>query len=72
VIVSDLAVYHAGDVRAGIENDDLFERLGERLAEARVYFEERVAPELARRGLFDRAVVDVLVYNSRNVPSRIW
>lgn len=72
MLVSDLLVYHAGDVRAGIENDDLFERLGERLQEARTYFEEQVVPELARRGLFDRAVVDVLVYRSRNVPSRIW
>ncbi len=73
MIVSDLLVYHEGDVRAGIENDDLFERLGERLDEARTWFEERVEPDLARRGnLFDRAVVDVLVYRSRNVPSRIW
>jgi hypothetical protein len=72
-ILSDLAAYNTERVRAGIENDDLFERLAEELDQARSFFEERVDSETARKtNAFDRAVVDILVFRSRRVASRIW
>lgn len=72
-ICSDLLLYHGETVRAGIRHDDLFERLGGELAEARAFFEARVEPELLRKERFlDRAIVDVLVRGCRDVPSRIW
>ncbi len=72
-IASDLLIYYPEAVRAGIENDDLFERMKEELAEARAYFESRVDPEVAGKdNAFDRALVDVLVLRSGGVRSRIW
>ena len=72
-ILSDVMLYNADKVRAGIEADDLFERLRAELEEARVFFEERVEAEVAARSnAFGRAVVDVLIYRSRAVRSRIW
>jgi hypothetical protein len=72
-IVSDVMLYHRDRVRAGLEADDLFERLRPQLEEARAWFEERVAPETARKSnAWGRALVDVLVYRSRGVRSRIW
>jgi hypothetical protein len=72
-ILSDLAAYNTERVRAGIENDDLFERLAEELDQARSFFEERVDSETARKtNAFDRAVVDILVFRSRRIASRIW
>jgi hypothetical protein len=72
-ILSDVMLYNTDKVRAGIEADDLFERLREELAEARSYFEERVEPAVATTtNAFGRAVVDVLIYRSRAVRSRIW
>ena len=72
-ILSDRVVYNAESVRAGIENADLFERLEEELERARAFFEEQIGAETARdTNAFDRAVVDVLVYRSRRVSSRIW
>jgi hypothetical protein len=72
-ILSDVMLYNTDKVRAGIEADDLFERLREELAEARTYFEERVEPAVATRtNAFGRAVVDVLIFRSRAVRSRIW
>jgi len=72
-LVSDLMVYDPDKVRVGIRQDDLFERLADEIARARKHFAERVDPELAgKQNLFDRALVDVLVYRSRDVPSRIW
>jgi hypothetical protein len=72
-ILSDVMLYHAEQVRLGIEADDLFERLAEEIEEARVYFESRVEAEVARQtNAWNRALVDVLVFRSRNVRSRIW
>lgn len=72
-ILSDVMLYHAEQVRQGIEADDLFERLEPELEEARVYFESRVAGDVARAlNAWNQALVDVLVYRSRHVRSRIW
>jgi hypothetical protein len=72
-ILSDVMLYHADEVRRGIEADDLFERLAPELSEARLYFESRVEPDVARAlNAWNRALVDVLVYRSRHVRSRIW
>lgn len=72
-LLSDLLTYHPEQVRAGIENDDLFKRLSEELKRARAFFEERVDTEVARKtNAFDRAVVDILVYGSKSVSSHIW
>lgn len=72
-IVSDVMLYNAEKVRAGIAGDDVFERLRPELEEARAFFEERVDPEVAAKtNAFEHALVDVLVYRSRHVPSPIW
>jgi hypothetical protein len=72
-VVSDVMLYNTERVRAGIEQDDLFDRLRPELDEAREFFERRVDPEVAAKSnAFDRALVDVLVFRSSRVRSRIW
>jgi hypothetical protein len=72
-ILSDVMLYNSEKVREGIEADDLFERLREELAEARAFFDERVESDVAERSnAFGRALVDVLVFRSRAVRSKIW
>jgi hypothetical protein len=72
-VLSDVMLYNAERVRAGIEADDLFDRLRPELDEARAFFEDRVAPDVAvKSNAFDRALVDVLVFRSARVRSRIW
>jgi hypothetical protein len=72
-VVSDIATYHPELVQDGLANDDLFERMAGELAEAREYFEGQVEPEAAQRtNAWNRALVDVLVYRSKHVRSRIW
>jgi len=72
-ILSDVMTYNPEKVRLGIEHDDLFERLSEEIDEARSYFADRVSADLvAKSGAFDRDLVDVLVFRSRHVPSKIW
>ena len=72
-VISDVMLYNVERVRAGIEADDLFDRLRPELDEARAFFERRVDPEVAAKSnAFDRALVDVLVFRSARVRSRIW
>jgi hypothetical protein len=72
-VLSDVMLYNTERVRAGIEADDLFDRLRPELDEARAFFEQRVDPEVAAKSnAFDRALVDVLVFRSASVRSRIW
>ena len=72
-IVSDVMLYNTERVRAGLEADDLFDRLRREIDEARSFFERRVDPEVATKSnVFDRALVDVLVFRSGRVRSRIW
>jgi len=72
-IVSDVMLYNTERVRAGLEADDLFDRLRREIDEARSFFERRVDPDVAAKSnVFDRALVDVLVFRSGRVRSRIW
>ena len=72
-ILSDVVLYNPERVRQGIEEDDVFERLAPQIEEARIYFESRVDEELAlKSNAWGRALVDVLVYRSSHVHSRIW
>ena len=72
-ILSDVMSYHAQEVQRGIEADDLFERLAPELEEAQLYFESRVEGDVARaHNIWNCALVDVLVFRSRHVRSRIW
>ena len=72
-ILSDVMLYNPAKVRLGIERDDLFDRLRPELEEGRRYFESRVSGDVARKSnAWGRALVDVLVYRSGDVASRIW
>jgi hypothetical protein len=73
VLISDVVAYAGDQVRIGLEKDDLFERLSAELEAARVWYRQRVDPELpdAER-ILDWAIVDVLVAGSRKVQTHIW
>jgi hypothetical protein len=72
-ILSDVMLYNTERVSAGIQADDLFDRMRPELDEARAFFESRVDPEVAAKtNAFDRALVDVLVFRSGRIRSRIW
>ncbi len=71
-IVSDLAMYHKEEVERGIAEDNLFPALAERIEEGRNHYRERVDPELLRAGLFEKALVDLLLKPFGHVRSTIW
>lgn len=71
-IASDLTLYHEKEIIEGIENDNLFDVMHDHIEEGRTLFKSRVAPEIFDLGLFDRAIVDVMLKSKGHVKSRIW
>lgn len=71
-ILSDIALYNQEKVAEGIRNDTIFDLLSDELEEGRRHFVSRVAPELAASGLYDLAVVDVLIKRAGKIESSIW
>ncbi len=72
-IVSDVALYNQSKVKEGIENDTIFDLLGEELQEGREHFLTRVSADIDNRDqLFDRAIVDIMIKQAGKIKSPIW
>ena len=71
-IASDLSLYHEKKLIEGIEKDSLFEVMREEIDEGRALYKSRVTPEIFTMGIYDRALVDMLMKSRAHVRSRIW
>lgn len=71
-IASDLTLYHEKEIVEGIENDNLFDVMHDHIEEGRTLFKSRVVGDIFELGLFDRAIVDVMLKSKGHVKSRIW
>jgi hypothetical protein len=71
-IASDLSLYHEKKLVEGIERDSLFDVMRDEIEEGRALFKSRVTPEIFELGLYDRALVDMLLRSRGHVRSRIW
>ena len=72
-IASDIALYNQEKIKAGIENDNLFDEVADEIQEGKNLYASRVAPELAQKtSFFQKALVDILVKRSSNIESKIW
>jgi hypothetical protein len=71
-IASDLTLYHEQKIIQGIEDDDLFAVMSDEIEEGRTLFKSRVTPEIYNSGLYERAIVDVMIKSKGQVKSKIW
>jgi hypothetical protein len=71
-IASDLTLYHEKKILEGIERDTLFDVMRDEIEEGRALFKSRVTPEIFGLGLYDRALVDVMLKSKGHIKSRIW
>jgi len=71
-IASDLTLYHEKKILEGIERDTLFDVMRDEIEEGRTLFKSRVTPEIFSLGLYDRALVDVMLKSKGHIKSRIW
>ena len=72
VIASDLSLYHEKKIVEGVEKDTLFEVLRDEIEEGRALYKSRVTAEIFELGLYDRALVDMLLKPRAHVRSKIW
>jgi hypothetical protein len=73
VIAQDIALYNQADVVKGIEQDNFFELLKERIDEARESYRSSVSAEIYKTtNFFDRAIIDIVIKSKANVKSRMW
>ena len=71
-IASDLSLYHEKKLIEGIEKDTLFDVMRAEIDEGRALYKSRVTPEIFTMGIYDRALVDMLMKSRSHVRSRIW
>ena len=71
-IASDLTLYHEKEIIDGIENDNIFDVMGDHIEEGRTLFRSRVTPEVYSLNIYDRAIVDVMIKSKGHVKSKIW
>ncbi|HVV51155.1 MAG TPA: hypothetical protein VHO06_15915 [Polyangia bacterium] len=71
-IASDLSMYHEKKIVEGIEKDALFDGMRDEIEEGRTLYKSRVTPEIYELGLYDRALVDMLLKSRGGVRSKIW
>jgi hypothetical protein len=71
-IASDLSLYHEKKLIEGIERDTLFDVMRDEIEEGRTLYKSRVTPEIFNMGIYDRALVDMLLLRRGQIRSRIW
>ncbi|WKZ32434.1 MAG: hypothetical protein QY316_11030 [Thermodesulfobacteriota bacterium] len=72
-IVSDIAIYNKEKILEGIKNDNIFDLLEKEINEGLELYRSRVAPDLDKKnGLYNRAIVDILIKRNGNIESGIW
>jgi hypothetical protein len=71
-IASDLSMYHEKKIVEGVERDNLFDAMRDEIEEGRALYKSRVTPEIFEQGIYDRALVDMLLKARGNVKSKIW
>jgi hypothetical protein len=71
-IASDLTLYHEKKIAEGIEKDTLFDVMRGEIEEGRALFKSRVTPDVFTLGLYERALVDVMLKSKGHIKSRIW
>lgn len=71
-IASDLTLYHEAKILEGIQNDTLFDVMRSEIEEGRALFKSRVTPDVLKLGLYERALVDVMLKSKGHIKSRIW
>jgi hypothetical protein len=72
-IASDISLYNEEKVIKGIQQDSLFELIGDEIEEGRALYRSKVSAELYQStNFYDRALVDIVVKSKGHIKSKIW
>jgi hypothetical protein len=71
-IASDIYLYNKAKIEEALKSDSFFEDLSEFITEGRDLFRASVTPELFKKNLYDRAIVDRVIKPMAGVDTPIW
>lgn len=71
-IASDIYLYNKAKIEESLKSDSFFEELTEFITEGRDLFRSAVTPELFKKNLYDRAIVDRVIKPMAGVDTSIW
>jgi hypothetical protein len=71
-IASDIKLYNMRILEKAIMEDSVFETMAEFIDEGIRHYKDRVTPEILELKIFERILVDVLLYEMRNVKAPIF
>lgn len=71
-IASDIYLYNKAKIEEALQGDTFFEALSEFITEGRDLFRSSVSPELFKKNLYDRAIVDRVIKPMAALKTNIW
>ncbi len=71
-IASDIKLYNLKSLENALMEDRVFEVLADQIEEGLTHFRERVTPEILEMKIYERVLVDVLLYEMRNIKTPIF
>ncbi len=72
-IASDISIYNQQKIQEGLENDNVLEMINDDLEEGRKVFTARVGAEVVQStNIFEKAIVDTILFTRAHVKSRIF
>lgn len=73
-IASDIYLYNKDKIEKALQSDTFFDdqELSELITEGRELFRSAVTPEMFKRNLYDRAIVDRVIRPMAALKSPIW
>jgi hypothetical protein len=73
-IASDIYLYNKAKIEQSLVSDTFFEdqQLSELITEGRDLFRSAVTPEMFKRNLYDRAIVDRVIKPMAALKTKIW
>lgn len=71
-IASDIGLYNDEKIKKAIEDDTFFTSVADEIEEGREHFKSRVAVQLHDKGIYERALVDVIIARKGHIKSTIW
>ncbi len=71
-IASDIKLYNMKALEKALMEDNVFDALSDQIEEGRTHFKERVTQEILDMQIYEKVLVDVLLYEMRHVKAPIF
>jgi hypothetical protein len=72
-IASDISIYNPEKIERALQNDNVFDVIGDELEEGKSTFQNRVSKEIwENTNIFEKAIIDTIFARRKRVKTPIW